>query len=108
MSKSTEIQVTRTDDGVIIISLPAGALDEESLEATKHKIYPLVDGLGTSEMRVDLAHVTALGSSALGMLLTLHRRAAQGGGHLALCGLAPNLQQLIRLIRLDTILDVRT
>jgi len=41
------------------------------------------------------------------MLLTLHRRATKAGGHLALCGLAPHLQQLLRLIRLDTILDVR-
>ncbi len=107
MSDSTDIQVDHLDDGSIHVSLPAQALAEEHLDATRHRLLPLAEALGAGELRIDFARVTSLGSSALGLLLTLHRRSVQGGGHLALCGLAPHLQQLIRLIRLDTILDVR-
>ena len=106
MSQSGEIHVTHTEN-IIAVELPASSLTEEHLDATRHKLFRLAEGLGAAELRVDFAKITAIGSSALGMLLTLHRRATKAGGHLALCGLAPHLQQLLRLIRLDTIPDVR-
>jgi len=107
MNHLPAIQVSRAADGVTTVALSATAMSEENLDATRHELFPLADSLLTGEVQLDFSQVTSLGSSALGLLLTLNRRTTKAGGHLALCGLAPHLQQLLRLIRLDTILDVR-
>jgi anti-sigma B factor antagonist len=106
MTQTSDLHVTHTADG-LTVSLPEHALGEGCLEATRDKLMALADGLGASELRLDFAQITYLGSSGLGVLVTLHRRTKQAGGHLVLINLAPYLVELFKLTRLDTILDVR-
>ena len=53
---------------------------------------------------LDMATVTVLGSMGLGMLVTITKRCRDGGGKLAIFGLAPALLDLIKLTKLDKFL----
>jgi anti-anti-sigma factor len=107
MSDRTELRLTRCEDGVTAV-LAEHALAEENLATTRQQLFAAADDIGTGELRLDLAEVATLGTSACGMLVTLHRRLAHAGGRLTLHRVAPHLRQLLRLSRLDTILDVRS
>ena len=58
------------------------------------------------ELRLDCAKIGYVGSTALGMLVALHRRVDDAGGSLVLCNLVPHVRALLRLTRLDTILHI--
>lgn len=55
---------------------------------------------------IDMSSVTVLGSMGLGMLVTITKRCRDGGGRLAICGLAPTLHELVRLTKLDKFLVI--
>ncbi len=55
---------------------------------------------------LDLSSVTVLGSMGLGMLVTITKRCRDGGGKLAIIGLAPGLLDLIKLTKLDKFLII--
>lgn len=55
---------------------------------------------------LDLSAVTVLGSMGLGMLVTITKRCRDGGGKLAIVGLAPALLDLIKLTKLDKFLII--
>ena len=93
--------------GSFSLSLPEQALAETFLDGTRDKLLALADGVAGGELRLDFGRITCLGSTALGLLVTLHRRTDRAGGHLVLANLPPHLCDLFRLTRLDTILDVR-
>jgi anti-anti-sigma factor len=62
---------------------------------------------GQRNLRLDLARVEGLASTAMGQIVSLHHRTADLGGHLEVVNLAPDLYALFRLTRLDRFLDVR-
>ena len=107
MSTNTDLFLTRTTDGKTIVSLPEQALSESQLDAARDKLLGLATALSEGELHLDFARVQYLGSSALGVLVALHRKIEAADGHLVLVNLAPDLVELFRLTRLDGILDIR-
>ena len=107
MTQTSNTVVTRPNDDITVVALAEAALTEKQINATRDTLLKLGDEIGAGELRLDFAQVTYLDSSALGMLVLLHRRAGQKGGHLVLDNLAPDLYELLKLTRLDTILDAR-
>jgi anti-anti-sigma factor len=51
--------------------------------------------------------VTYLNSSALGLLLQLHKRLRARGGRLVVSNLAPQMYEVFEVTRLHTLLDIR-
>src|SRR5580692_901892 len=82
------------------VSLPAKALTDGCLDSTRAQLRALLGGVSDGELRLDFACIDSLNSSALGMLVSLHRRVNDAGGHLVLYNLAPDLRDLFRLTRL--------
>ena len=57
---------------------------------------------------LDFRRVQFFSSQVIGIILTLHKRlAALPGGRLTLCGVAPQLLELLKISRLDRILTVK-
>ena len=107
MTQLSGLQVTYPADGVTVVSLPEHALSEASREATREKLVALADATGDGELRLDFAQVAYLDSSALAVLVTVHRRLNQTEGNLVLEKLAPYLVELFKLTRLDTVLNIQ-
>ena len=106
MTQTFEIHVTHPCDGVTVASLSEHALSEDGREGTREKLYALAEETGGGELRLDFAQVSYLDSSALAVLVALHRRLNQTEGNLVLEKLAPHLAELFKLTRLDTVLNI--
>ena len=107
MNRPSDLLVTHASDSRIIVVLPQHAFAVDALQATRSQLLALADSVVDGALELDFTHVDYLGSDALAVLLTVHRRAALAKGRLALRRLAPYVYELFQLTRLDTVLDVR-
>ncbi len=87
------------------IVTPTKDINPGSAPQAKDFIRNLID-TGDRSLIVDLSNVTFLDSSALGVLVTAMKTARAVGGDVRLCGLSPQLQQILELTRLTRVFDV--
>jgi anti-anti-sigma factor len=82
------------------------------LERIGHKLYVLADkNLRSAErgrgLVLDFQKVRYFASQAVGILLTLNKKLGRGPAF-TLCGVGPELTQLLRITRLDQVLTIAT
>src|SRR4051794_8617782 len=80
------------DTTVVRIAGDAVALDEEHALRLRHGLFSLVEP--SRRLAVDLGNVRFLTSTAVDLLIGLHRRLAAVGGHLSLCNPTPAVAEL--------------
>ncbi len=83
-----------------------GDLDAVSAPGLRSCLAGLLDG-GASDLEVELASVPFCDSTGLGVLVGVHRRLLELGGHLAVLHPRPAVRHLLEISGLDRILDVR-
>ena len=76
------------------------------LERLNSSLMNLVDGEQRRQLILDFSPVKYLSSQAIGVILTLNKKLA-GSGALTLCGVGPQLLQLLKITRLDRILTIK-
>ena len=80
------------------------------LERIGGGLFRLVDEEKRDRMVLDFAKVQYLSSQAIGIILTLNKKltgSSGGGPNLVLCGVGPQLMQLLKITRLDRILTIK-
>jgi anti-anti-sigma factor len=107
MTPQLELLVAHPTDGVTVVSMPEHALSEACRETTRLQLFALATVASYEELRLDFAQVTYLDSSAMALLVALHRRLQESEGNLVLQKLAPYLVELFKLTRLDTVLNIQ-
>ena len=55
---------------------------------------------------VDFANVSHMSSSALGMLITLHKRVREKNGQLRLCNIQPAIREVFEITRLTEVFNI--
>jgi len=91
--------------GVKIVTLSdQRILDELSIAKIGKHLNDLV--LQNPKIILDFVNVTNMSSSALGMLITLHKRVREAGGELRLCNIQPTIQEVFKITRLDEIFQI--
>ncbi|HWE96612.1 MAG TPA: STAS domain-containing protein [Tepidisphaeraceae bacterium] len=85
----------------------ASLMNAMELERIAQGIYRLVDEEGAKLLLMDFTPVEYLSSQAIGILVGLNKKLSQvPGSRLALCGVRPQLMQLLKITRLDRMLKV--
>jgi anti-sigma B factor antagonist len=78
------------------------------LERISTNLSSLVEGEKRHHLVLDFTPVKYLSSQAIGLLVSLQRRlAAHKPGSFILCGVGPQLLQLLKITRLDRILTIK-
>jgi anti-sigma B factor antagonist len=90
-------------DDVLVIELPA-RLDAVGVAAIEHKLAETVKGHG-GKVLADMSQVNFVASLALRMLLT-NLKAVQPQGDLRLAGLQPQIAEIFRKSRFDTLFKI--
>ena len=94
----------RRIDGVTILTLERGL--KGAVEARlKERIDELVQE-GCLQIVVDLKEVPYINSSEIGRLIRSHLSVRQAGGRVRLCNLSEKVLSVLKLSRLDTVLDI--
>lgn len=83
----------------------SGEIDIYTAPLFKQSVVKLVSE-GNNDVVIDLSEVTFMDSSGFGTLLGATRRLRPSGGGLHLAGANSTIQRMLRLTRLDTIMQV--
>jgi anti-sigma B factor antagonist len=78
-------------------------LDTAQIEQIGSELYAYVDDRGCKRLILDFTKVQFLSSSALGLLITLHKKVAAVKGALVLCGLRKDLMKIFEITNLAKI-----
>jgi anti-sigma B factor antagonist len=83
-------------------------MDPAILEQIGQAVYRLVDAEDRRMLVLDFERVEYLSSQAIGIVLTLNKKLAKlKHTSLVLCGVGPKLMELIKITRLDKILQIK-
>ena len=85
-------------------------VNPHDLERVGTGLFRMVDEEKKRSIVLDFAQVKYLSSQAIGVILTLNKKLSGGpasGDRLVLCGVGPQLQQLLKITRLDRVLVLK-
>ena len=93
---------------VAAITLPKLERGFEDVDATGKALGRLLeDDAFPAKLLLDLREIDHIGSMGLGMLIGINKKARARGRQLRLCNLKPNVHDVIRVMRLNELLDIR-
>jgi anti-sigma B factor antagonist len=85
-------------------------MNPQDLERIGSSLFRIIDEEKRDRLVLDFTKVKYLSSQAIGIILTLNKKlsgASAGGDKLVLCGVGPQLLQLLKITRLDRILTIK-
>jgi anti-sigma B factor antagonist len=91
-------------EGVTVLSLQ-GNLDAATAAGLKQEVVAIADAKKT-KVAVDLAQLTLIDSTGVGVLISLFKRVRALGGAVHFAGLVAQPKEIFRLLRLDRSLDL--
>lgn len=108
MAEETAKMDIKTQDGVTIVTLAdQKILDELSISQIGQKLNALAAEAKPPQLVINFENVTNMSSSALGMLITLHKRVREANGELRLCNIQPTITEVFKITRLDEIFSIQ-
>ncbi len=93
------------EDGTAVLSL-IGEVDVSNVSQAREEALKLLEG-GCNKMVVDIAGVTYMDSSGLGMLVGLLKRLKESDGKLAIAGAVERVRRLFEITGLQQIFALR-
>src|SRR6516225_6708288 len=78
------------------------SLDEEALDRIHDQLLALADEPSESDLLLDFGNVDYLTSSALGTLVSLHKKLLARGRHMTVGNLSPQVYEVFAVTRLDS------
>lgn len=96
-------------DKAAVVHIHAVALMEPAdIQTISDGVNDLIDHKNQRKLIVDFDKVEYLSSRAINILLSLKKKLSDvPGGQLVICGVGTRLSELIRITRLDKILDIK-
>lgn len=105
MSEPTHAIVSETRDDVTVVRFTANEVTEATgLSQAYEELKELV-GKAKGKMLFSLANVNFISSAGISALLWLSEQLRSEGGKLRLCGAQPDVFQVFKIGRLDTVLN---
>lgn len=89
--------------GDVLVVVPTGSLMEfrdADIRNAYNDTYRLLDAPETTHLLIDFERLEYFGSTFVGMLIRLAKKARAGGGEAALCNLSDNMKQMMKTLML--------
>jgi anti-sigma B factor antagonist len=97
------IQAVR--DVTVVNFADASILDTQVVQQIGDDLYALVDQQARRKIILDFDKVKFLSSSALGVLITLRKKADAIKGKIVLCSMKPELRKVFKIMNLEKMFD---
>ena len=104
--KTPRLRVAAAGSATVVELTDRRILDELSINEISDQLTALVAKAPTPKFVLDFSGVGHMSSSALGMLITLHKRLREKGGELRLCGIQPAILEVFAITRLNEIFTI--
>ena len=103
---NTRLMVSTEQDVTVVQFSDRKILDEMNIMEIGRQINDLLGQDEAPRLVLDFANVAHMSSSALGMLITLHKRIRQRNGELRLCCIQPSIYEIFVITRLNDIFPI--
>lgn len=100
------LKASKQNSVIIVELVDKKILDESSIAQIGGQLGGLVAKETTPNVVLDFANVSHMSSSALGMLITLHKRVREKNGQLRLCNIQPGIYEVFVITRLNEVLRI--
>jgi anti-sigma B factor antagonist len=104
--KTPRLRVASAGGATVVELTDRRILDEVSINEIGEQLSGLVAASASPRFVLDFSGVAHLSSTALGMLITLHKRIREKGGELRLCGIQPAIMEVFVITRLNEIFSI--
>jgi anti-sigma B factor antagonist len=94
--------ILKTVDGITIVTFTGPKVGTEARE----ELFRLMETQGNRKLILNFENVRSLSSAPIGMLVNLMNKAASAGGAVRLCQLDPNVQEILRLTRVEGLFSI--
>jgi anti-sigma B factor antagonist len=101
---TTAVIQQREAEGVVVLSIRR-SLKGEGETALRERVEALVRA-GHTEILIDMSGMPYVDSSELGRLIRANISVRQAGGRVRLCNLSERVVALLKMTRLDTVLEL--
>jgi anti-anti-sigma factor len=96
-----------TIGGVTVVAFnDSEIVDDYTLNAVRDELFKLVDEKKLTRIVLNLGKIRKYSTQFLGNLLGLKARLMKAGGAMKLCGIAPNLMDAVRILRIEREFDI--
>lgn len=103
---SRHLRVETSGDVTIVRFVEPKLITEEDIQELGEQLNRLVDVEGRRRILLDFDRVQYLSSAALGKLINLKKKVARAEGQLKLSSIAPDLMEVFKITRLDTVFEI--
>ncbi len=81
-------------------------LEEEQIKELEKLMMPIVEEAGSEKIVINFANVQFMSSSFLGLLVKIHKRLSEQGGHLALLKVNPTIRRVFEITNLTKVFQI--
>lgn len=106
IERTPRLRISATGGVTVVELMDRRILDELSIGEIGEKLTTMVAQAADPKFVLDFASVAHMSSSALGMLITLHKRIREKGGELRLSGIQPAILEVFVITRLNEIFTI--
>ena len=96
---------TRKLGSVVILDLEGALVVGDAERAVREKVREQMDA-GARQLAINLAGVPYMDSSGIGVLVRIFNATQQNGGACRFFGATKKVQQLLKMVRLDKVLEL--
>ena len=100
------LNISAEGDVTIVELTDRKILDELSISQIGERLQGMVAKAENPKFILDVSNVGHMSSSALGMLITVHKRIREKKGQLRLSGIQPPIREVFVITRLNEIFDI--
>jgi anti-anti-sigma factor len=105
-SKEPKITVERGTDVTLVTFDDENILEEQQIRRLERALMPVVSENAEKRLVLNFEHVRFMSSASLGLLVKMHKRVSDQGGHLQLCNLDPKIHKVFEITKLTQVFDI--
>ena len=99
--------VTFETRGGRLVASMTGVIDHHSAAPLRESIDRAYRLAGARELTLDFSGVTFMDSSAVGLIMGRHKKAAAAGGRVSICGLSPSCERIVHMSGVTQVLNIK-
>lgn len=106
MQSKEKINVENGTDVTIVTFEEENILEDQQIRKLERALLPVVRDNQQKRLVLNFAKVKFMSSAFLGLLVKVHKRVIEAGGHLQLFNLDPKIQKVFEITQLVRIFDI--
>lgn len=104
--KDSRVKIEFGEQVTIVTFQDENILEESQIKKLEQTLLPIIKEKGEHKLILNFVNVRYMSSAFLGLLVKVHKRVIDMGGHLQLCNLDLKIHKVFEITQLTKIFDI--